>query len=727
MKKIVTFLKHLMCFAVLMSVTSCLVNRPDLTGVTKKDYNSRREVKGARFVKRLNVPGIILTAAAPVAGAVAGYNMNIVTMQKGTETKPVKPANAAIGAVAGYTVANFVNYCFGLNKRVTNANPEEWTKRINKDYRYIPETQKGNNFVVIDKHVESSYQVKNLNDTKQFYAVFPTSSYRDRVFKNSIEVCGRNDMPELLALDSKNRYADEAKKKYIVGSNTYEDLTTAVFRYPGIPLDYESMFASKVKNVANAIDFKTRFPNSSELRSVVWKAFITEVPTKSDVGKMKNTFGKDFELNKDDLRYGPTDIQKRRYLNAAFQMANVRNGVDLESFYRKYDWLDCNGKAYDLVSNLFDVMIGSGTDGNYLLYCLRKLPGESLYKKWGVTSTVVNNCIDNKMQNEKSKIRVVSTKSLGSNHGDWDSWLSNTVYTAGLVAEKGDVKYIIYGEIENASSFDMPVTITADADLMLQARVKGSGFLKEFLAMFGVTVSPGEKTKQKITNQSGQFYIPSMPAHSKSSYAILMNFGAHGKSGVNVADWFKIIADVYLDHVNVTTSVGSKQVSDETLSMQENWLYMAKNGLPEVQLTDLKRKERVDPEVWAQRWEVERKRREEAARYAAAEAARRKAAEDQQKAIQESVEKEMKNRQYSKEYHSDYDVVFPSGHVVEWHIRFGDNTGGTLAYMDWNKGWYCHPSFNPGTTPNQAIGINWSGPYKAESEAINELYEILHE
>ena len=126
-----TFTPVIISVLVLSLMSSCVVNKPDLNGISQKDYNTRRKVSGAHYTKRLSVTGIILTAAAPVAGAVAGYNINMVSVQKGDETVPVKPANAAIGAVVGYSVANLINYCVGLNKETPATDPTKWTKNIN--------------------------------------------------------------------------------------------------------------------------------------------------------------------------------------------------------------------------------------------------------------------------------------------------------------------------------------------------------------------------------------------------------------------------------------------------------------------------------------------------------------------------------------------------------------------------------------------------------------------
>lgn len=91
----------------------------------------------------------------------------------------------------------------------------------------------------------------------------------------------------------------------------------------------------------------------------------------------------------------------------------------------------------------------------------------------------------------------------------------------------------------------------------------------------------------------------------------------------------------------------------------------------------------------------------------------------------ESQEQQAKNRQYKKEYHRDYDVTFPSGHVTEWIIQFGDGSRGSIAYMDWNRKWYCHKKIDPFLNPN-ASGSEWR-ECDNETQAINKLYELLHQ
>ncbi len=708
--------------AIVIGMNGCVVRKPNLSGVSEKDYNGRRKVTGAHYTKRPSVPGIILTAAAPVAGAIAGYHIPIVTMQKGTEMQPVKPANAAIGAVAGYSLANFINYCVGLNKNTPAYDPVKWTRSISSQYAYVPNSKDQNgNFYVIDKSFEKNYKVRDINDAKQFYALFPNSQYRNTVFQQAVNACNRSQMLDLLALDKNNSYANDAKKKYINQSSTYEELEMATNKFPEIQMEYEDRFAGLVRNPQQAMDFHRRYPNSAKTKNVIWSAFNSSDAKSSDISSMKRAFGGAFDMTKADLKYNPNDVQKKNYARALFEASNIKNETDLELFYRKYEWLAYNGKPDDIVSNVYKIAYKTFNNGNYLLYYLRQLPKDDLYKKWGVTSSIVNNCITQFMKEEEGKVKIASNNVISSDRSDWESWLNNMTYTAGIVAETGEVKYLVYGVIENNSKFDLPVTVTATADLMMQPNLKGHGVISGILGMFGISISPGEKTKQKVATRTKEFKIPSLPAKSKSSYAVMLNFGNKGNEGVNVADWFKIIKEVYLDHLQVKYTVGDVNVSNKVLEEQETWLAMAKNGMPTVPLTDLKRNERVDQSVWAERWEEERVRRAEAWAQVEADRAKQKSAEEAEKAVQ----KELENRKYDKKYKTDYDVSVPSGHVTEYYIKFGDGRTGLIAYMDWNRKWYCIAKTDPWTNPNSALS-GWT-ECGTESEAINRLYEQLHQ
>lgn len=710
--------KNLTRFAIvaitmLFGLNSCVVKKPIMNNVSEKDYNSRREVNGARYKKRPSTAGIILTAAAPVAGAVVGYNTNFIVVQKDAINQPVKPANAAIGAVLGYTVANLMNYTFGLNKIYPADDPARWIKSVNDSYAYIPGTKTDDKFTIVKKSAESTFKARNLNDFKQFYALFPSSSHRNEVFRQAVESCSRDEMLELIAMDAGNTYANEAKRKYILESNSYEDLAAAQKKFPGVNGDFEALYASKVVNIANALDFKNRYPSSKLNKKVIWNAFSTGDQALNNIQSMKSRFGSDFQMTSADLKEQPTEAQRRNYLRALYQVSNVRDASSLESFYINNEWVKYAEKASDIVTNLYSTAYNSFDDGNYLIYYMNQLPNDDVYKKWGVTSSIVKSTIDTQLKGEEEKIKVASTHSLGQDHSDWQKWLNNTTYTAGLVAENTEMKYIIYGEIENTSKFDMPVVINASGDLVAEAQLKGKGGVLG--QIFGALFQAASGGPKVVSSASNQFIIPSLPAKSKSSYAVLLTFKGGGNSGVNVGDWFKIARESHLGNLQVTRTVESKPLTYSAETVQEQWLDMAHNGMPDVILTDLNRHERVDNDVWAQRWQVERQRRVEAeARYEAEERAK--------KSINEAVEKELSNRKADVKFSKTYKVNYGNDQATEYTVTFGDRTCGSIGVV--NNHWYYHKSVFPGGAPG---GFNdWRGPFDSEQGAINALYEALH-
>lgn len=706
---------------VVLFMNSCVINKPTMNDISKKDYNERQKVNKPYYVKRLSVPGIVLTAAAPVAGAVVGYNINMISVQKGEETVPVKPANAAIGAVAGYTLANFINYCAGFNKHSAVSDPNKWVKSLNKNYSYIPGTSTTDGFYIIDNGAEQHYKVRNFEDTKQFYAAFPSSLYRDPVFKQSINVCSREELLALLDLDRFNQHANDAKKAYIELSLSYEDLALANAKFPEISCKYEERYASLVRNVSNAVDFHRRYPNSSMTKSVIWKAFSYSIPSVQEMNSLKNSYGNALWMTENDMKNcRPSNLQKANYVRTLYRDSNIKNGIDLELFYDKYEWLTYDERASDIVSNAFDVAYNSYEDGNYLLYNVNKLADIQLYKDFGVTKQIVQETINKKMEVETEKVKIVSTNSMGQNSSDWDAWVANTTYTAGLVAESGKIKYIIYGEIENKSKFDLPVVISASADLFAETSMKTKGGVigQFFSALFDAASRAQGLKEKKVSSCKQQFIIPSLPAKSKSSYAIVLDFGNSGNVGVNVADWFKLASECKMKNLNVSRTIEKKSVSNSVLNEQKQWLDMARNGMPNTPLTDLKRGERVDQSVWAQRWQEELRARERAREYE-----RQHASDKDVKELKEALAK----TQYKIKDEKTFDATNRDGIVTEYKIEFSDGKSGWIARVEYPEDdteWYYFETGLGLNDPTQFLnGWKLCDSYV---DAINALYEKLH-
>lgn len=605
--------------------SACVVSKPDCTYVSQPDYNKKVSVENAHFDKVLSAAGYTAFAATTLAGGYYGYQSEMIHYYQEGKRETFAPGGAVIGAAAGFTLTYLVNRALGWGKTDPAYDPKKWIKKSNNQFILI--SNNSNNYKLIHQSAEPYYVIKNLKDADEFKKAFPNSYYVDNAFKSGVENCTRNEMPELINYFPKSKYVTDAKIKYVNLSPSYDDLKTASrITYPGLGLDLEKKYADLIRKIPDALDFKTHYPKTNLNKQAVAYSFHEENQTKEKIIELKTKYSGDFELEPSDIKLFGDDNINKNYLNARLKITSIKTLYDLDEFYSNYQWLSYSAKSNDILNNYWLVGYKSFNKGNMVIAAIELLAIDKQYKSWGISKDMANNFIALKLEEEiKTKVNFTHN-TVASSNSQWKDWIDNDTYTAGLVAETGDIKHLVYGEVTNNSKFDLPVTITATGELYSQASAKVLGYdvmgtINSIASFFGVQ---GEiKVQPKYLNTSTEnFHIPLLQAGQKGNYAILMDFGSSDRYGINVFDLAKVINDINVKNVNVSTSLLKFKPDYYILEKQNDWQKFASNGLPEGTLTDLYRNKEVNDDEWREKYReiLEERRRAAALAYQRSEA-----------------------------------------------------------------------------------------------------------
>jgi outer membrane protein assembly factor BamD (BamD/ComL family) len=262
--------------ALILTLQGCYTNRPTATSVSSPDYNKRVSVSGAGYRKKGNAIGVVFNVGMIGAGAYGGYNMNLVQQQTGNGREPVRAANAAIGALAGASVAYLIDQIAGKNKTYPVKNTKEWIRKANDDYRFL----NGDNdqFDMIHSSIESRFSVKSLDDVKDFKTAFPNSNYAENVVQTGINTFNLSDLISLAGIYP--QYEDKIKNQYLQlalnNSSTFAQFKSDIGQYPGafpgvnLGIDYQN--EAQIKDLFAQFDRHT-----AELKQAKARQFKNEI------------------------------------------------------------------------------------------------------------------------------------------------------------------------------------------------------------------------------------------------------------------------------------------------------------------------------------------------------------------------------------------------------------------------------------------------------------------
>lgn len=554
----------------LLQASSCVVYFRDTNYLTKEDQNGKINVVGAHYVKRITPVGIGAIVATATLGAYAGYNSNMFSYYKGDQIATYNIGGAYMGAIVGTSTGYLSNLAMGWGKKKYTNDKEKWLKPYNKNYMFLEANNK-HDFRVINKNADSNYKINNEEDINDFKYAFKNSTYTDDVIKRSLKNLKRDDLYLIIKKFPNSKHIYEAKKKYILHSNSYYELTIASDRYPEINLGLEDKFLNYISDVYNAFDFAERFPNSKQKKKAVLAAFNNEPEYKSLISKLKSKYPNDFYLTSDDLK-NASNTQKQNYLNSLYDINTFTTQFDILDFYEKYNYIDYYDKSKEIMNNVWEVNYDKFDNGNYLIGQIYSIPND--YPELQIENSEINSFINVKLKNEMHKVKKKYLSLVDNQSSSWEAWKEAKLYDAPFVEQRGQIQYLCYGRIKNNSKFDLPVKLAMELPLIKKTTTK----------FLGMDLS---KTKKNIGTGNTKFYIPVIKSGEEFPFAALFDFGSGViSSGVKILA-FRNYSEIETGSLSLTINYYNNNISESTYHKQREWLDFAKNGFSnDIEITD---------------------------------------------------------------------------------------------------------------------------------------------
>ena len=704
------FICFLLC---IVAITSCVTNKPYYNNVSQFDYNKRCEIANPVYKKTISPVGIGSIVAGTIGGGYAGYQAKLVRFNDGQKQQSFDVGGAVLGAAIGYSVTYFANRLAGWGKTVTNVEPEKWLKKANTQFKYL-----GNyagSIKVIHSSIEPDFAIQSLQDAHDFAKVFRNSPYTNQVTQTALTSSNiqRQELLEVIDLFPTSASLTDFKRKYVRLSPNIDALLEASKRFPETKLNTEHLASNLVNSYTDAVLFNKNYRSRTYNKQVVLNALRNT--NTNQIPELADLFGNDITITSSDFgKLISDDLRRQKYFDSRFTFSAPKSFEDIVYTSSQYQWLHFSQKSNSILQQFWNIGYKTIPDGNQLLWLLRKLPQGSLSTTLKIKQSEVETFINTKLTEEvKSKVFLSESKELGSNNPEWEKWKTSS-YTAGVVEDKGEAKYLMMGQVQNFSRFDLPIKIDVSGQLIVETKAQGTGFVSNLIASITGT------QRQDIGNQQATFQVPLLRKGEKMLYAAMLDFGTKTRSmGININDWIKFKTELLLTNISRSVSFSNAPLSSFQQNQQEQWQILAKNGFPDAKLTDFLRGEEVREDEWHE------------AHMRMLEAARKAKADD------ERTREVASNTCYSILYVKDDEIPTfkfsgqdykPTSDVYQYRCNSGSSSWYylvNLAYntkagrgpidisfdKDWKAGWYWY--MGSGTTMK-------SGPYGSKEEAAKK-------
>lgn len=572
---------------------SCATLKPLAKSVSEPDYNKRITVTEPQYKKVPNAIGYVVDLAFPVAGAVAGmYLPAIVSYDESTGgTVPMEAGNIALGALAGLGVANVANGIAGYGAIVNAGNHAQWVRKAcGSDYIVL--SDKDNVIKLISKAAESSFSVKNQEDVEDFLAAFPGSAYSASVFDQAMAVIPRTSYPWLIDRFPGQDFTMKAKTEYVKGARGFSELDDALKLYgaeTGLNASptKENLYFAFVKDYSGAINFNQRFPRTELSRKALGVALASN-PSASQIESLQYAYGDAFNLTAKDFEEMGGDAA-RNYYQAMYTKEKVSTEGDFHKFVEKYAWIDFPGKKDQVLEKAWDFAYDRVTDGKDAFYAVRDIYKRSYAKKLGLDKNYVYDwAIDKTARTIHDGISILNHYAQSSLSPDFARWF-DAEHTAGQVESKGEIKFVVYGEVKNSSKFDVPLDLEMAVDVNNVHDVNlnaGGGLLGTLISAGAAAMGHKEELYKRVENIVYSF--PQLNAGQTDYFAFVIDLGeGMMASGLNLGDRLKVASHLAIGTVNYNPKVRSGRPSEEQIARQYEAMSIASHGLPKGKVIDL--------------------------------------------------------------------------------------------------------------------------------------------
>jgi hypothetical protein len=301
--------------------------------ITSPDYNKRQLVTKASYSKRASKLGIGMTVGTTVAGAVVGVATEPVKTNTSEQAaKPNAPANAVVGALVGYGVTSFINHVvLGQGKNgIPIDHQNNWiSKKFGNDKIFLRNQNGG--FWIIDRSIEESFVVRDMQDVNDFFTVFNDANLytKDKVIAQAIKEVSREDLLTLLTLVPQTNHKRDLQDRYLTLSRTLDELYDAIERFPVVKNDAEKSIANKTNSNSEASKFYSTYSTSSEYADQVFNQTLNKL-SRNEIPQLINLHANSVHAKKAQLRYIEEANSLEDFVTATERYRETANGLDVE-------------------------------------------------------------------------------------------------------------------------------------------------------------------------------------------------------------------------------------------------------------------------------------------------------------------------------------------------------------------------------------------------------------
>ena len=573
---------------------SCASLKPLAQSVSEPDYNQRITVTGPQYKKVPNAIGVVANIALPVAGAVGGMFMPDVVQtydESSGGVVPFEPGNITLGALAGLGVANVANGLSGYGSIIDAKNHEAWVRRAcGKDYIILADSD--DSIKLINAGADASYVIQDRQDVEDFLLAFPDSPYSEAMFEKAIANLPRSSYPWLIDCFPGKDFTVKAKKMYVETAASFGDLDAALQKYgaeTGLNLSpaKENLYFSYVTDYLTAIEFNKRFPGTDLSKKALGIA-LAKSPSASQINSLQRAYGDAFNLTAKDFEEMGEDAAKNYYY-AMFTKEDVKTEGDYHRFVDKYTWIDFPGKREEVIEKAWDFAYARVKDGKDAVYAVEGIYKKNYAKQLGLDKNYVYEwAIDKAARTIHEGISVLNHYTQSSLSPEFGRWF-NAEHTSGQVESTGEIKFVVYGEVQNTSKFSVPLDLVMSVDINKVRDVNlnaGGGLLGTLISAGAAAMGHGEELYKRIDDIVYSF--PSLDAGDTDYFAFVIDLGeGEMASGLNLGDRLKVASHLAVGTLRYSPKVRSGRPSDEQIAKQYEAMSIASHGLPKGKVIDL--------------------------------------------------------------------------------------------------------------------------------------------
>ncbi len=596
----------LLALAAVLLTSSCVSYKPYASSVSDSDYNQRVEATDPQFKKKPNAFGYIVEIGLPVVGATVGAVTTPLIQHSDENRQNFIIGSAVLGALVGTGGSYIANKACGYGKMVKADDRQKWVKKaFGEDYILLSNSE--TTVRAINRNVESHYLVKNIDDVKDFASVFPNSRYESDMLAQALQVIQRHDIPTVVNLYPQSENVISFQQQYIKTSSSYNELFAAERMYPNALSDaeFERLYVDVVENPANAIAFHDKYPQSEYNATVILNAISSTILTDDEIEDMNDAYGSQLQLDQKTVASASNKVREN-YYNLMFQASNPTTTSQIDNFNKSYTWLKFDNKKHTVVAQAWNVAYKNGKNGTDIIAQAGKIVGKNYSRDLGIDYNYFQEFVKEELEKEKDKIKIVSQNHLNSMSDEFERW-KRSAYSAGVVRTE-ELQFLVYGEIQNESRFDLPVAVAAGGVVVQTQKIESGGLLGGVINFLGAITNTETSHKQTLgIVRSPNFIIPLLQAGTTMPYAILIKFkdsDVNGQAGgVNFVDLMKVSSEITLENIQVQSVVWNGDIpDDEVLKEQNEWVQMAVNGMPQAKVVDLWRNKEFRQDTWDEEW-----------------------------------------------------------------------------------------------------------------------------